>query len=198
MRFELILVDLQNDFASEGGRYYTEYPAVQFLTTRLFPYLEENELRINEVISDYRQPRPGDRGDCCHPGAWGYQSLLPDQLRKSQWVKCMNSPLWVRESIGDSTQAPGLPYQDVAGFQKWLKVNLGDPSGVTPVVMGLTLDCCVLSMVQELSWHGYAPLILSEGVDHASGDPADKEQVLRTPIVNWAKPIKWGELKGEL
>ena len=64
--------------------------------------------------------------------------------------------------------------------------------------MGLTIDCCVLATVQELSWRGYYPLILKEAVDHASGKIEDRERLLRDPIPNWAEVIEWNELKEKI
>ncbi len=198
MQYTFILVDLQNDFASEGGKYYSPKPSVNFLKNTLFPFLTKNNLKVNEIISDYRQPRPGDRGDCCHPGTWGYESLLPEELRKSLWVKCMNSPIWIRENIGDANNTPGVPYQNSQGFTHWLEKNIGNPKDATPVLLGLTIDCCVLSAAQELSWRGYYPLILAEGVDHATGKTEDKNKIFDTPLSNWAKVINWSDLKERL
>lgn len=83
MKYELIAVDIQNEFATEGGKFYSPKPSVEFLKNTLLPYFKEKSIKINEIISDYRQPRPGDDGDGCHPGSWGYESLIPDELRKS-------------------------------------------------------------------------------------------------------------------
>lgn len=194
MKYSFISVDIQNDFATEGGKYYSFKPSVDFLKQTLLPYLSKKEIKINEIISDYRQPRPGDRGDCCHPGEWGYQSLLPDKVRQSLWVKCMNSPIWIRENIGVNDKEPGLPYPDSKAFGKWLEDNVGKPNEVTPVLIGLTIDCCVLSTAQELSWRGYRPIVLKEAVDHASGKIEDRDKVLETPIPNWANVVLWSEL----
>jgi nicotinamidase-related amidase len=59
MKYEFILVDLQNDFASEEGVFFTPKPSVEFLQNTLFPYFEEHSIKVNEIISDYRQPRQG-------------------------------------------------------------------------------------------------------------------------------------------
>ncbi len=198
MKYEFILVDLQNDFASEGGKYFSLKPSVKFLTEVLFPNLKEKNIKINEIVSDYRQPRPGDRGDCCHPGTWGYESLLPQELRKSLWVKCMNSPLWIRDNIGNPEKEAGFPYQNTTMFSDWLKTNIGLPKEVIPILIGLTVDCCVLSTAQELSWRGFYPLVLIEGVDHATGKMEDKLKILETPLSNWAKQISWHDLKVKL
>jgi nicotinamidase-related amidase len=198
MKYEFVLVDLQNDFATEGGKFYSPKPSVNFLNETLFPFLKEKGVQINEIVSDYRQPRPGDRGDCCHPGSWGYESLLPSELRKSLWIKCMNSPIWVRENIGIVDKEPGLPYQDIEGFTRWLDENIGLPKDVTPILIGLTIDCCVLSTAQELSWRGYSPIVLSEGVDHASGKLEDKDKIFETPLTNWADVINWSDLKNRI
>ena len=195
MKYEIIAVDFQNDFGTEGGRYFTPKPSVEFLQQKLMPFFKENHLKINEIISDYRPPRPGDRGDCCHPGEWGYQSIIPSEFVKSTWIKCMNSPIWVRENIGRKKQKPGLPYQDPEGFVDWLEKNIGKPNEIKPVLIGLTIDCCVLSTLQELSWQGYYPMVLREGVDHASGKITDRDQTLSNPVPNWGEVINWDKLQ---
>lgn len=195
MKYQFLSVDLQNDFATEGGKHYKIRPSVNFNKEVFFPFLKEKDIEIGEIISDYRQPRPGDRDESCIPGTWGYESIVPKELVKSQWIKCMNSPIWIRENIGDGAKEPGAPYQDTKTFSEWLDKNIGKAKEVTPVVFGLTIDCCVLSTLQELNWRGYYPLVLREGVDHYSGTKADKEAILKSPISNWAEVIGWEDLK---
>jgi len=195
-KFEFICVDLQNEFASEGGKFYSFKPSIKFLRDVFFPYLYKENIKVNEIVSDYRQPRPGDSGDGCYPGTWGYESLLPTDLRKSVWVKCMNSPIWIRENGGVQDKNPGLPYPDSDGFGKWIDVNIGPREEVTPVIFGLTIDCCVLSTIQEFSWRGYKPIIIREAVDHASGEIKDRDIVLeKTAIRWWAQVLSWEEFK---
>ena len=197
-KYEFIAVDVQNDFASEGGKFYTPKPSITFLKEVLFPYLKNKGIKINEIISDYRQPRLKDGGDGCHPGEWGYESLVPKELRKSVWVKCMNSPIWIRKHIGDAHKAPGLPYPDSKAFEKWVNKNIRKPGEVFPVIFGLTIDCCVLSTVQEFRWRGYEPIIIKEAVDHASGKEEDKNIVLeKTALRWWAKAVNWNQFKNE-
>lgn len=192
MRYEFIAVDIQNEFASEGGKFYTSKPSITFLNETFFPYLRNNKLKVNEIVSDYRQPRPGDHGEGCIPGEWGYQSLVPDDLRKSLWVKCMNSPIWIRDNIGNQDAKPGLPYPDSVAFGRWVEKNIGKPEEVTPVIFGLTIDCCVLSTIQEFRWRGYAPMVIREAVDHESGKAEDRDIVLeKTAIRWWAKVMSW-------
>ncbi|MBU1083017.1 isochorismatase family protein [Patescibacteria group bacterium] len=197
-KYSFIAIDLQNDFTSEGGLHYVKRESVDFLTDTLFPYFQEKGMEINEIISDYRQPRQGDTSDCCRVGEWGYESIIPRNIVKSIWIKAMNSPIWTRENIGDATRSPGLPYQDTKGFGQWLKDNIGNPGETTPVLCGLTIDCCVLSTLQELSWRGYYPIVLKEGVDHYSGKIEDRDKMLETPVPNWAEVITWDELKNKL
>ncbi len=197
-KYRFIAVDIQNEFASVGGKFYSPKPSVKFLKENVFPILEEKRIKICEIVSDYRQPRPGDRGDGAHPGEWGYESIVPKELVSSQWVKCMNSPVWIRDGIGDPNQEPGLPYPDPKKFGEWLGKNIGSPEEVIPVLFGLTIDCCVLSTIQELNWRGYYPLVIKEAVDHASGKIDDRDKVLETPIPNWADVITWEELKVKL
>jgi nicotinamidase-related amidase len=193
---EFICVDLQNEFATEGGKFYTYKPSVDFLKQVMFPCFSSHNIKVNEIVSDYRQPRPGDGGDGCHPGEWGYESVLPSELRKSLWVKSMNSPIWIRENGGDENNPPGLPYPDSEKFGDWIDENIGKPENVSVVIFGLTIDCCVLSTVQEFRWRGYEPIIIKEAVDHASGSLEDRDVVLeKTALRWWAKAVSWEEFK---
>jgi len=199
MKYEFVAVDIQNEFASNGGKFYTPKPSVTFLRKVLFPYFQKNDIKINEIVSDYRQPRPGDGGDGCHPGSWGYESLIPKELRKSLWVKSMNSPIWIRKGVGDKDSIPGKPFPDSAAFGEWVDQNIGKPGEVRPVIFGLTIDCCVLSVVQEFRWRGFEPIVIKEGVDHSSGKLEDRDTVLeKTAISWWAKTLGWEDFRNEL
>jgi hypothetical protein len=195
-KYTMIAVDIQNDFASPGGKWYTPKKSVAFLKKTLFPFLHEQNIKLNEVVADYRSPRPGKRDVYCCPGEWGYESLVPKDLKKGRpWVKSMNSPIWIRKNAGKKNINPGLPSPAPEKFGRWLAENIGAPDSVVPVVFGLTIDCCVLSTLQELSWRGYAPLVLREGVDAASGKISDRNGVLRLVIPNWAKVITWPQFR---
>lgn len=198
MKYSLIAVDLQNDFTTENGKHYVKRPSVDFLKDNIFSFLKEKKITVNEIISDYRQPRPGDKDESCVPGTWGYESIVPRELVNAQWIKCMNSPIWVRENIGNPDKVAGLPYQDTETFGEWLDKNIGKPDEATPVLFGLTIDCCVLSTLQELSWRGYYPQVIREGVDHYIATGEAKEAVLKTPIPNWAEVVLWEEVKVKL
>jgi nicotinamidase-related amidase len=197
MQNNFLCVDLQNDFTSPEGLAYKDRPSVGFIKDNLIPYFEENSIKTAEIISDYRQPRPGDRGDCCHPGEWGYDSIIPKQIKKKPiWVKCMNSPIWTREGIGNMSITPEIPYQDGNLFQEWLDDVLGPMNKEIEVILfGLTIDCCVLSTAQELNWRGYKVKILQEAVDTYSGDQKEKKMILdNTPLANWASVISWKDI----
>ena len=190
-----ISVDLQRYFTDPEGKAYKRRSSVDFVRDTLIPYFRANKLKVAEIVSDYRQPRPGDRGDCCWPGTPGYESIITNEIKKSVWVKCMNSPIWTRDNIGDPDKEPGIPRQDGQLFQKWLDNNIGEMNIKTEVVLfGLTSDCCVLSTAQELNWRGYKVFILKEAVDNYSGDPIEKGQVLKSPMGNWAKTITWQDI----
>src|SRR3989344_6121001 len=198
MKYQLLSVDLQNDFATDGGKHYKVRPSINFDKKVLFPFLVKNNIKISEIISDYRQLRPGDKDESCIPGSWGYESIVPKKIVKDTWIKCMNSPIWIRKNIGNPAKKPGLPYQDTKAFGKWLDKNIGKQAEVTPVLFGLTLDCCVLSTLQELNWRGYYPLVLDNGVDHYRGTKEDKKNILKSAVTNWAKVVYWDNLKNKL
>ena len=86
----------------------------------------------------------------------------------------MNSPIWIRDNIGEKDKKAGLPFPDSKAFGKWIDENIGKPEEIIPVIFGLTIDCCVLSTIQEFRWRGYEPIIIREAVDHASGKEEDK------------------------
>lgn len=198
MKFKnFIAVDLQNDFAIDGGLGYESRPSVDFVLDMLIPAFRSQGIKTSEIVSDYRPPRPGGRGDLCHPGEWGYESIIPEDIKKQPvWVKCMNSPIWVRDGIGDPKANPSNPYQDGEQFQKWLDGTVGPMnSGIEVVLFGLTVDCCVLSTAQELNWRGYKVYILKEAVDTYSGDAKEKEWIINNPpLLNWAKVISWEDV----
>jgi nicotinamidase-related amidase len=198
MNYKFISIDFQNDFTTEKGICYLPRPSVFFVEKLLVPYLKQENIKISEIISDYRQPRPGDRGDSCHPGEWGYESQIPNEVKHDDiWIKCMNSPIWIRENIGDKSKDPGLPYQAPEEFDNWLIKNIGQPNDDLEVILfGLTVDCCVLCTAQQLSWRGYKVRILDKATDTYSGKQKEKEYILNNPpLNNWASKISWEEIK---
>ena len=196
MKTKIVSIDFQKDFTAEGGICYRPRPSVDFVKNTLIPYLIEKKIKIAEIISDYRQPRPGDRGNCCRPGEWGYESeILESAKERDVWIKCMNSPIWIRDNIGDPTKQPGLPYQDPKKFSEWIEKVIGKPENTEVVLIGLTLDCCVLCTAQEFNFRGYKVKILKEAVDAYSGEQGDKEALCKTPVENWADVITWEEAK---
>ena len=200
-KLQLISVDLQRDFSTGGGsKPYSPHPCVGFVKDTLVPFCEERGIKIAEIISDYRQPRPGGNDDCCHPGTPGYESEVPDTVKLLPvWVKSMPAPIWTRDGIGDAKSQPGVPYQDPTAFGEWLSSVIGEPNNTSIVLVGLTLNCCVMCVAQELSSRGYKVQILEEGVDTLSGAPTEKQQLLDGPILyNWASGINWKELQATL
>ena len=197
---KILSVDFQKEFAAPEGLWFNPGESVGFIKHTLVPFLRENHIRIAEIISDYRQPRLRDTGDGCHPGQPGYESEIPGDVKQGVWIKCMNSPIWIRENIGDGSAPPGVPYQAPALFTAWLNDTVGKPADVGWLVLiGLTVDWCVHCTAQELWWRGYDVRILKEGTDAVGGDPLYKEQLLtQSPVLNWAKPVVWDDLKARL
>jgi hypothetical protein len=144
----IVSVDFQNDFAMPGGFHYRPRACVEFIQETLRPHLVNRGLRIAEIISDYREPRPDlpPKADpSCQPGEWGYESAIEADVKDPrQWIKCLNSPIWIRENIGDPARPPGSPYSEPSSFTRWAYTVVGWPEEVMVVLIGLTLDCCVL------------------------------------------------------
>jgi nicotinamidase-related amidase len=198
---KIISIDFQKDFTAKGGICYKPRPSVEFVKNTLVPSLIRNKIKIAEIISDYRQPRPGDRGNCCRPGEWGYQSEIEENAKvQPVWIKCMNSPIWVRKNGGNAKKKPGLPYQDPEEFTKWLNTVIGKPEKTKEIILiGLTLDCCILSAAQELNWRGYDVKVLFEATDPYSGDQEEKNLInkIKYPLFNWADVITWKQFKNK-
>ena len=192
-----ISVDLQKDFTNRDGACYQYRPCVEFIQERLVPHCRKQGIRMAEIISDYRAPRPGILLAHCEPGTPGYASELEVEVRNPQsWVKCMHSPLWVRENGGVAAKVPGEPYQDPNGFTNWLTTVVGNPRDDHAIVLiGLTLDCCVLCTAQELYFRGYPVHFLTEGVDSYSGSQVEKQSLFNSPLANWGKPLPWQDIR---
>jgi nicotinamidase-related amidase len=190
-------VDFQKDFASPTGKCYRPRGCIDFINIDLQPYYRQHGLQIAEIVSDYRLPRPGDEFECCVPGTSGYESGIQAGIKKGPaWIKSMNSPVWTRKNAGNPARKPGLPAPNPRAFSAWLRQVIGLPEEVSAVVLiGLTIDCCVLCIAQELSFRAYPVRYLIEGVDTFSGDQAEKEAILKSPAANWGQAITWSEFK---
>ena len=195
----ILSVDLQNDFAVEGGAHYQPRPCVPFLRDTFLPFVRERGYAVAEIVSDYRATAPATDRPVCVPGEWGYQSLIPSDVKRSPvWVKAAPSPAWVRSGAGRAEQPPGAPYHDPHAFSAWLAETIGPPTPDKPVVLvGLTLEICVLSTVQELHYRGYRARVLFEGVDAYSGDQGHKRALFDTLFPFWGDGVSWQDVQTE-
>lgn len=194
---KIISVDFQKEFSAEGGRCYVARPCIPFIKDVLVPFVRERGMKIAEIISDYRLPRQGSSFHACIPGTEGYESEIPDDVKyQDTWVKALSSPAWVREHGGRADRQPGPPYTDPQGFSSWLARTVGLPSQDSEIILvGLTIDCCVLSALEELRYRGYQPSVLHEGVDTYSGDALEKEFLMKKVVTYWGKAVGWDEIK---
>ncbi|MBV8858801.1 MAG: isochorismatase family protein [Acidobacteria bacterium] len=195
-KMKIISVDFQREFSAEGGLCYRPRPCVPFIKDLLVPFVRGRGHKVAEIISDYRLPRQGGGFHACVPGTWGYESEVPADVKDGRvWVKAFSSPVWVREHGGDPRREPGLPYPDHRAFSEWLKATVGTPEDDAEVILiGLTVDGCVLSALQELRYIGYRVRVLAEAVDTYSGDAGEKEFLLAKVIPYWGRPVAWGQL----
>ncbi len=198
---KFISVDFQNDFTSTWGLHFKPRKSVKFVEQILVPYFRKHHIKIAEIISDYRQPKPRSKRNTCCPGEWWYESWIPEDIKlKNIWIKCMNSPIWVRKNIGLANKKPWIPYQDTNDFDIWLEKVIWKPEDSQEIILfGLTVDCCVLCTAQELSWRGYTVKIIDEAVDCYSWNIEEKKQILNNyPLLNWANVISWKILKSRI
>ncbi len=200
MNYKFLSVDFQNDFAHPKGKWFNGGKSIKFVNTKLIPFLKQNQLKVSEIISDYRAPRLKGFGIGCIPGEFGFESILPDEVKeKPIWVKCMNSPTWIRKNCGIKNKKPSFPFQDTKSFDKWLIKQFGKPTeDLTIILFGLTLDCCVLATAQELRFRGYNFKILIEATDVMPNKNQDeiKKQIVYGEVLNhWLNFIAFDEVK---
>ena len=190
-----LCVDFQREFTSPSGKCFRRRPSVKFCKETFFPYLSRKKIKIAEIISDYRRPRLCNEVEICIPGTEGFKSEVPEDLRKSVWIKAMNSPVWRRKNAG-KTLPTTHPYVDDKNFTDWIKKNLPYKNCI---LFGLTLDRCILATAMELYFRGWKVKILYEAVDTYSGRKKEKDMLVKNvPVLNWAEVIYWKNLKKEL
>lgn len=194
---KIISVDFQKEFSAQGGRCYVPRPCIPFIKEVLVPFVRERGFKIAEIISDYRLPRQGSSFHACVPGTEGYESEIPTDVKyQDVWVKALSSPGWIREHGGAADKEPGLPYADPKGFSLWLERTVGAPAEDSELILvGLTIDCCVLSVLEELRYRGYQASVLYEGVDTYSGASQEKDFLIEKVVPYWGKALSWDELK---
>lgn len=198
MKNVLISVDTQYDFTREGGKHYNrERCSPYFIRNEIVPFLVDKKIKIGEIVSDYRQPRSGDSDESCIPGTWGYTSEIPPEIISFRLVKSMNSPLYARSYGGNRDHEAGPPYIDHSRFYDWMISTAGSGVGRVDkiILIGLTLDCCVLCTAQILRMHGHNVLIVLEGTDTYNPHLQPKDAVMQMVVSNWAEPISWGQAK---
>lgn len=189
----LISVDFQHDFASPGGVHHGGQPCVAFVLDTVVPFVRAHGLTIAEIVSDYRGTGGNDTDTTCVPGQWGYESVIPADVKHHEpWVKASIAPTWVRDGGGRSDAVPGPARPDPSGFAAWLQTVLGPPDRSGPVViMGLVLEVCVLATLIDINLRGYPAAVLIEGVDTSDGDQRRKREFLDTLAGFWGQPMTW-------
>jgi Isochorismatase family len=196
---KILSVDFQKDFSDPSGRWYKPRPCHSFIKEVLVSTLREKKSQLAEIISDYRLPRPSETVEYCIPGTLGYESEIPvDVKHENIWIKAMNSPAWCRDNGGCTNLETASPYCKPEILTEWFLNVLGEPKKREVVLIGLTLDCCVLATAQELYYRGYKVRYLFEGTDTYLGDEQDKLNLFLTPLNMWGSPISWNDVKDNI
>ena len=194
---QFLSVDLQNEFCIEGGALYRPRPCVPFISDTFLPFVRTRGYTIAEIISDYRVTWPGTDTPTCVPGQWGYQSIIPTDLKHPRvWVKAEPSPAWTRAGAGQAEHLPGVAYPAPDAFSAWLTATIGPPRVDQDIILfGLMLEICVLSTLQELKYRGYRVKVLVEGVDTYAGMVDQKHLLFATLFPFWGQAISWREMQ---
>jgi nicotinamidase-related amidase len=199
IQMKIISVDFQKEFSAAGGRCYVPRPCIPFIKDVFVPFVRGRGGKIAEIISDYRLPRQGGGFHACIPGTRGYESEIPADVKyENVWIKAFTSPGWVREHGGEPNKEPGLPYPDPHAFSEWLRETVGLPAKESEILLiGLTIDCCVLSVLEELRYRGYQASVLNEGVDTYSGDAEEKDFLMKKVVPYWGTSVGWEQIKSK-
>ncbi len=193
INFDFICIDFQNDFVNEQGKNFITGDSVKFIQNYLFDYFTKNNIKVAEIVSDYRLPRGKSVNESCIPGTFGYISCLPEDLRKGkQWIKCMHNPLWIRKNIGVPHKKLGKEFQSPRKFNNWLKNNIYSKD---VILFGETADCCLLQTASELYFRGYNVYFIYEATDPMNERLNIKEDLLKNSSINiYAKVICFDDL----
>ena len=192
--FDLLSVDFQGDFAREEGVNFNKGHSINFVEKTLFPFLRKQNIKVAEIVSDYRLPRGKSKNESCVPGTKGFESLIPQDLKKgSPWIKCMHNPTWIREGIGIANAIPGNLYQDPDSFNQWILKNI---TRRKVVLFGLTADCCILQTASELYFRGYEVFVIYEATDPMNERLAFKDEIMyHSTLSIYAKTIRFNEFE---
>ena len=190
--FDFICVDYQYDFINPNGKNYVKGESVTFIQNVLIPYFMKNDIKVAEIISDYRLPRGKSKNESCVPGTNGFISQLPDSLRKNTpWIKCMHNPLWIRKNIGLINVKLGPVFQCPEQFNKWISKNIKHDN---IVLFGETADCCLLQVASELYFRGFNVFYIYEATDPMAERLKYKNEILYHSSVSiYVKTLKFNE-----
>jgi nicotinamidase-related amidase len=198
----IVSVDVQDEIIEPWGKMYNpNRTSWMFLQKVLFPYCRAHGILIRDLVSDYREPRPADPFHACDPTGQGFRSSIPqDILHPRKWVKSQNLCVFTRVDAGRVEEIDTDPYEphiDTQGFERWARRVMGVPRGNVIVLIGYTLECCVLATALWLNHIGYSVRILEEGTDTNTGTAESKAAIFRYVLGEngWAEPISWGELQ---
>ena len=192
IKFDYICIDFQNDFVDVNGKNYVKGASVDFIKNTLFPLFSQKDIKVSEIISDYRLPRGKSKNQSCVPGTKGYESLLPLSLRKNNpWIKCMHNPLWVRDNTGVANSPIGKLYQNPQAFNDWIEKNIKHKD---VILFGETAECCLLQTASELYFRGFNVYYIYEATDPMNERLAFKDDILYHSSASiYVKTIRYKE-----
>lgn len=192
MKFDYICIDFQSDFVDIDGKNYIKGASVDFIKNTLFPLFTQNDIKVSEILSDYRLPRGKSKNQSCVPGTKGYESLLPNNLRKGNpWIKCMHNPLWVRDNIGVANAPVGNLYQNPQAFNEWVEQNIFHQD---VILFGETAECCLLQTASELYFRGFNVYYIYEATDPMNERLEYKDNILYHSTTSiYVKTIRYKE-----
>jgi len=200
MKYALVSVDFQNSYLLKGQEFYSSRPGLlSGITRHLYPLLRKYDIRVFQIMSDYRAPSKEHKIGC-QPGTIGFMSGLDNKYCEGEtFYKANISPLWQRKNIGLADCPTEEPYLDPKVFTKWVNDNFDAPSDTKIILMGIGIESSMFATAKEFSQLGYDVYFLFEACDTIRHNKAYKRLLFEnSPLLEYVGLITYKKLAKDL
>ena len=200
MKYALVSVDFQNSYLLKGQEFYCSRPGLlSGITRNLYPLLKKYDIRVFQIMSDYRAPSKEHKIGC-QPGTIGFMSGLDNKYCEGEtFYKANISPLWQRKNIGLADSPTDEPYVDTKKFTDWINNNFDSPSETKIILMGIGIESSMFATAKEFSQLGYDVYFLFEACDTIRHNKAYKRLLFEnSPLLEYVGLITYKKLAKDL
>lgn len=200
MKYALVSVDFQNSYLLKGQEFYSSRPGLlSGITRHLYPLLKKYDIRVFQIMSDYRAPSKEHKIGC-QPGTIGFMSGLDNKYCEGEtFYKANISPLWQRKNIGLADCPTDEPYLEPKKFHDWVRNNFDTPSETKIILMGIGIESSMFATAKEFSQLGYDVYFLFEACDTIRHNKAYKRLLFEnSPLLEYVGLITYKKLAKDL